>query len=89
MAARLGAATAARPSNVSAAIVLTLGLSLLLAVLGLWLCGQTINLMTLGGLALAVACDGLDPQDDALASAWYRREVAQVHLSRLLLNQEG
>ena len=39
--------------------------------------------------ALAVACDGLDPQDDALASAWYRREVAQVHLSRLLLNQEG
>lgn len=35
--------------------------------------------------ALAVACDGLDPQDDALATAWYRREVAPVHLKRLLL----
>ncbi|MCR8725759.1 FAD binding domain-containing protein [Frigidibacter sp. ROC022] len=36
---------------------------------------------------LAVATDGLDPQDDALASAWYRREVAAVHLKRLLLRQ--
>lgn len=35
--------------------------------------------------ALEVACDGLDPADDALASAWYRREVAPVHLRRLLL----
>jgi len=38
--------------------------------------------------ALAVVCDGLDPQDDALASAWYRREVAPVHLRRLLLDRE-
>ena len=37
--------------------------------------------------ALASVCDGLDPRDDALASAWYRREVAPVHLRRLLLNE--
>jgi multidrug efflux pump subunit AcrB len=35
-------------------VLVNIPLSLLLAVLGLWLCGQTINLMTLGGLALAV-----------------------------------
>ena len=35
-------------------VLANIPLSLLLAVLGLWLCGQTINLMTLGGLALAV-----------------------------------
>lgn len=35
--------------------------------------------------ALAVASDGLEPPDDALASAWYRRQVAPVHLRRLLL----
>lgn len=34
---------------------------------------------------LAACCDGLDPQDDELATAWYRREVAPVHLKRLLL----
>ena len=38
--------------------------------------------------ALAVATDGLDPPDDALASAWYRREVAPVHLRRLLLGED-
>lgn len=40
-----------------------------------------------GGIAraLAAATEGLDPRDDALASAWYRREVAPVHLKRLLL----
>ena len=38
--------------------------------------------------ALSVATDGLDPPDDALASAWYRREVAPVHLRRLLLGEE-
>lgn len=37
--------------------------------------------------ALDVATDGLDVQDNALASAWYRREVAPVHLRRLLLNE--
>jgi CO/xanthine dehydrogenase FAD-binding subunit len=35
--------------------------------------------------ALAVAADGTSPADDALASAWYRREVLPVHLRRLLL----
>ncbi|WP_420392263.1 FAD binding domain-containing protein [Acuticoccus sp.] len=34
--------------------------------------------------AARVAADGLEPRDDALASAWYRREVAGVHLARLL-----
>ncbi|MEL6298568.1 MAG: FAD binding domain-containing protein [Pseudomonadota bacterium] len=37
--------------------------------------------------ALDVACEGLSPADDALASAWYRREVAPVHLKRLLLER--
>lgn len=35
--------------------------------------------------ALAAATEGLEPPDDALASSWYRREVAPVHLKRLLL----
>ena len=35
-------------------VVLNIPISLLAAVLALWLAGQTINLMTLGGLALAV-----------------------------------
>lgn len=37
--------------------------------------------------ALAVATDGLSPPDDALASSWYRREVAPVHLRRTLLGE--
>lgn len=37
--------------------------------------------------ALAAATDGVDPPDDALASTWYRREVAPVHLRRLLLGE--
>ena len=35
-------------------VVLNIPLALLASVIGLWLTGQTINLMTLGGLALAV-----------------------------------
>ncbi|WP_145301750.1 efflux RND transporter permease subunit [Planctopirus ephydatiae] len=35
-------------------VVLNIPLAIMAAVLGLWMCGQTINLMTLGGLALAV-----------------------------------
>ena len=35
--------------------------------------------------AAAVASDGCLPPTDAIASAWYRREVLPVHLSRLLL----
>lgn len=43
-----------------------------------------------GGIkrALDACLQGLDPQDDAIASAWYRREVAPVHLRRLLLREE-
>ncbi|MEM5585678.1 FAD binding domain-containing protein [Roseibium sp. AS2] len=36
--------------------------------------------------ACAVCTEGLAPVDDALASSWYRREVAPVHLRRLLQN---
>jgi len=35
-------------------VVLNIPLALLGSVIGLWLCGQSINLMTLGGLALSV-----------------------------------
>ena len=35
--------------------------------------------------AAALATDGCSPPTDAIASAWYRREVLPVHLSRLLL----
>jgi multidrug efflux pump subunit AcrB len=35
-------------------VVLTIPFALLAAVVGLWLAGQTINIMTLGGLALAI-----------------------------------
>ena len=35
--------------------------------------------------ALAVAADGTSPADDALASAWWRREILPIHLRRLLL----
>ena len=37
--------------------------------------------------ALAVAADDCAPADDAIASAWYRREVLPVHLRRLLLGE--
>jgi len=35
--------------------------------------------------ALTVAADGTAPADDAIASAWWRREILPVHLRRLLL----
>lgn len=38
--------------------------------------------------AARAAAEGLDPPTDALASAWYRREVAGVHLRRLLETME-
>jgi CO/xanthine dehydrogenase FAD-binding subunit len=34
--------------------------------------------------AAGAALEGLGPVDDALASAWYRREVAGIYLRRLL-----
>lgn len=38
--------------------------------------------------ALVSATEGLSPPDDALATGWYRREVAPVHLRRLLLGED-
>jgi CO/xanthine dehydrogenase FAD-binding subunit len=37
--------------------------------------------------AIATAAEGTNPATDAIASAWYRREVLAVHLRRLLLNE--
>lgn len=39
--------------------------------------------------ALARATDGLDPPTDPIATGWYRREVAPVHLRRLLLGEDA
>ncbi|MEO0388937.1 MAG: FAD binding domain-containing protein [Pseudomonadota bacterium] len=39
--------------------------------------------------ATAAATEGLNPPDDALASGWYRRETAPVHLRRLLEERAG
>ena len=36
---------------------------------------------------LSVCTEGMEPADDALASAWYRRQVAPVYLKRLLLER--
>lgn len=38
--------------------------------------------------AARAGAEGLDPPTDAIASAWYRREVAGVHLRRLLESME-
>lgn len=35
-------------------VIITIPLALLASLIGLWICGQTINLMTVGGLALAI-----------------------------------
>ena len=42
-----------------------------------------------GGIAaaLAAAAEGTSPATDAIASAWYRREMIAVHLKRLLLGE--
>ena len=37
--------------------------------------------------AIALAAEGTNPATDAIASAWYRREVVGVHLRRLLLGE--
>jgi CO/xanthine dehydrogenase FAD-binding subunit len=39
--------------------------------------------------ALAVANDGTAPTDDAIASAWWRREILPIHLRRLLLGEQS
>lgn len=45
--------------------------------------GQMLDASTIAR-AVAQAAEGLDPPTDALATAWYRREVAGVHLRRLI-----
>ncbi|WMS43067.1 FAD binding domain-containing protein [Acuticoccus sp. MNP-M23] len=49
---------------------------------------RALNGQALGASAIAAAAahaaEGLSPRDDAIATAWYRREVAGVHLRRLL-----
>ena len=39
--------------------------------------------------AVAAAAEGTAPLTDAIASAWYRREVVGVHLRRVLTGREG
>ena len=48
--------------------------------------GRTLDTAGIAS-ALAVAAEGTNPATDAIASAWYRREVLAVHLRRLLLNE--
>jgi len=36
----------------------------------------------------AAATEGVSPADNALGSAWYRREIVGVHLRRLLSGLE-
>ena len=38
--------------------------------------------------AAAAAAEGASPADNALGSAWYRREIVGVHLRRLLSGLE-
>ncbi len=49
--------------------------------------GATLDERGIAGALSAVQGD-LSPEDDALATGWYRREVAPVHLGRLLLGRE-
>jgi CO/xanthine dehydrogenase FAD-binding subunit len=46
--------------------------------------GKSLDATGIAG-AVAAASAGLDPPSDSIASSWYRREVAPVHLRRLLL----
>jgi CO/xanthine dehydrogenase FAD-binding subunit len=48
--------------------------------------GQPLDAATIER-ATAAATQGIDPPTDAIASSWYRQEVAAVHLKRLLAAQ--
>jgi xanthine dehydrogenase small subunit len=48
--------------------------------------GRTFDATTISAAAAALL-DGVSPANTALSSAWYRREVAGVHLRRLLSGQ--
>ncbi|MDK3074638.1 FAD binding domain-containing protein [Sedimentitalea sp. JM2-8] len=49
--------------------------------------GQSLGAAAIDSAASA-ATEGLDPPTDEIASAWYRKEVAGVHLKRLLTDME-
>ncbi len=49
--------------------------------------GRPLDASTIPAAASAIT-DGISPADDALGSAWYRREIIGVHLRRLLSGQE-
>jgi CO/xanthine dehydrogenase FAD-binding subunit len=49
--------------------------------------GRPLDAATISAAAAAVT-EGTSPTDDALGSAWYRREIVGVHLHRLLSGQE-
>jgi CO/xanthine dehydrogenase FAD-binding subunit len=49
--------------------------------------GRSLDAAAIGAAA-AAAAEGASPADNALASAWYRREIVGVHLRRLLSGQE-
>jgi CO/xanthine dehydrogenase FAD-binding subunit len=49
--------------------------------------GRPLDAATIDA-ATAAAAEGTSPSDNALASAWYRREIVGVHLRRLLSGQE-
>ncbi|MBR0824011.1 FAD binding domain-containing protein [Bradyrhizobium manausense] len=49
--------------------------------------GRVLDAATIAAAASAVT-EGTAPSDNALGSAWYRREIVGVHLRRLLSGQE-
>ena len=49
--------------------------------------GRSLDEAGIAG-AVAAAAEGTSPATDAIASTWYRREVAAVHLRRLLLGRD-
>jgi CO/xanthine dehydrogenase FAD-binding subunit len=49
--------------------------------------GRSLDAATISAAA-AAATEGTSPTDNALGSAWYRREIVGVHLRRLLSGQE-
>jgi CO/xanthine dehydrogenase FAD-binding subunit len=49
--------------------------------------GRSLDASTISAAAAAVT-EGTSPTDNALASAWYRREIVGVYLRRLLSGQE-
>ena len=49
--------------------------------------GRPLDASTITAAASAIT-EGTSPTDDALGTAWYRREIVGVHLRRLLSSQE-